>query len=139
MDFNTGSVTIQSKGNWAQEAIYQAIEVVKDQEYTIDMLVSSAHGSSDTYFEVYAGTTVPVAGVEYKDNVVMGLSTWEGCATSAFSGKLSQVGCVKNASGTVSNVVKFKNSGTIYLVIRSGGNTFTPSGINVSKIEFRRK
>lgn len=137
--FNNGSATIKSNGNWAQEAMYQEVEVIKDKEYTIDMLVSSANGSNNTWFEVYAGKTAPTIGVEYNDNIVMGLSTWDGCAKSAFSGKLSQVGCVKNASGTISNTVKFKETGKIYLVIRSGGETFTPSGITITKVEMRGK
>jgi hypothetical protein len=138
-NFKTGSATINSNGGWAQEAIYQAIDVVKDKEYTIDMNVASNDGSNETWFEVYAGTTVPASGVEYKDNKVMGLSTWDGCAKAAFSGKLSVVGCVKNTAGIISNTVKFNQTGKIYFVIRSGGNTFTPSGITISKVEFRGK
>jgi hypothetical protein len=60
------SATIHSPGGWAQEGIYQAIDVVKDKEYTIDMLVSCPSGSDETWFEVYAGTSAPVSGVEYK-------------------------------------------------------------------------
>ncbi|WP_433779999.1 PKD domain-containing protein [Flavobacterium anhuiense] len=138
--FANNSATIHSPGGWAQEGIYQAIEVVKDREYTIDMNVSCPSGSDETWFEVYAGKSVPQPGVEYKDNKVMGLSTWDGCAKDKFSGRLSGIGCVKNdATGTVSNVVKFSESGKIYLLIRSGGNTFTKDGITVSKIEFRGK
>ncbi|WP_348799334.1 hypothetical protein [Flavobacterium adhaerens] len=138
--FNNGSATIHSTGGWAQEGIYQAIDVVKDKEYTIDMFVSSTQNSDETWFEVYAGKTVPTAGAEYKDNKVMGLSTWDGCAKTAFSGMLSKVGCVKNdVTKTVSNVVKFDVTGKVYLVIRSGGNSFTTSGITVSKIELRGK
>ncbi|WP_316635421.1 hypothetical protein [uncultured Flavobacterium sp.] len=134
------SATIHSPGGWAQEGIYQAIDVVKDKEYTIDMAVSCPSGSDETWFEVYVGTSVPSSGVEYKDNKVMGLSTWDGCAKAAFSGQLSKVGCVKNdVTGTVSNVVKFAQSGKIYLLIRSGGNTFTKDGITVTKIELRGK
>lgn len=138
--YENNSATIHSPGGWAQEGIYQAIDVVKDKEYTIDMRVSSLSGSDETWFEVYAGTSAPVSGVEYKDNKVMGLSTWDGCAKSGFSGMLSLVGCVKNdKTGTVSNTVKFAASGKIYLLIRSGGNKFTKDGITVSKIEFRGK
>jgi hypothetical protein len=50
------------------------------------------------------------------------------------------VSCVKNdRTTTVSNVVKFAEAGKIYLLIRSGGNTFTKDGITVTKIEFRGK
>ncbi|PIF32704.1 hypothetical protein CLU81_3257 [Flavobacterium sp. 9] len=139
--FATGSATIHAGGG-AQEGIYQAIDVVKDKEYTIDMLVTSASGSDETWFEVYAGTTVPVDGVEYKDNKVMGLSTWDGCAKNPFLGRLSIVGCVKNEkSGDVSNVVKFNTTGKIYLLIRSGGNgnKFTKDGITIGRVEMRAK
>lgn len=138
--FANKSATIHSPGGWAQEGIYQAIDVVKDKEYTIDMLVSSPSGSDESWLEVYAGKSVPQSGVEYKDNKVMGLSTWDGCAKAAFAGKLSAVGCIKNdATGTVSNTVKFSETGKIYLLIRSGGNTFTKDGITVSKVELRGK
>lgn len=138
--FANNSATIHSPGGWAQEGIYQAIDVVKDREYTIDMTVSSPSGSDESWLEVYAGKSFPQPGVEYKDNKVMGLSTWDGCAKEKFSGRLSGVGCVKNdATGSVSNVVKFSESGKIYLLIRSGGNTFTKDGITVSKIELRGK
>ncbi|AXB56412.1 hypothetical protein [Flavobacterium fluviale] len=138
--FANSSATIHSPGGWAQEGIYQAIDVVKDKEYTINMRVSSPSGSDETWFEVYAGKSAPQSGVEYKDNKVMGLSTWDGCAKAGFSGMLSTVGCVKNdQTGTVSNVVKFAETGKIYLLIRSGGNTFTKDGITVSKIELRGK
>ncbi|KRD10865.1 hypothetical protein ASE21_03860 [Flavobacterium sp. Root901] len=138
--FNSGTATIHSPGGWAQEGIYQAIDVVKDKEYTIDMLVSCPSGSDETWFEVYAGKSVPKDGVEYKDNKVMGLSTWDGCAKAAFTGRLSSVGCVKNdATASVSNVVKFDTTGKIYLLIRSGGNSFTKDGITVSRIEMRGK
>ena len=134
--FNAGSATIKASG-WNQQGIYQAIEVVKDKEYRIDMLISGG-ASSETWFEVYAGKTPPVQGVEYKDNKVMGISTWDGCGTSQFSGKLSVVGCIKNdRTKTVSNVVKFDTSGTIYLLFRSGGNGFTSNGITITNVEMR--
>lgn len=136
--FNQGSATINA-GGWAQQGIYQTIEVVKDKEYTIDMLVSGGT-FSESWFEVYAGTAAPVEGQDYTDNKIMGLSTWDGCATSPFSGRLSVVGCVKNSNtDTVSNVVTFTTSGTIYLVIRSGGNGYDPDGITITNVEMRGK
>ncbi|QCX38280.1 hypothetical protein FF125_07485 [Aureibaculum algae] len=135
---NEGSATIFSTSAWAQQGIYQAIEVEKDKRYSIDMLVSAEGGFINTWFEVYAGTTEPVPGVEYKDNKIMGLSTWDGCATSAFSGKLSSVGCVKNSnSDAIDNTVSFNESGTIYLYIRSGGEVFDAAGITIRNFEMR--
>ncbi|MDO6737159.1 hypothetical protein [Wenyingzhuangia sp. 2_MG-2023] len=136
--FNQGSATILSTQEWAQQGIYQAIEVVKDQKYSVDMLVSAEGSFTNTWFEVYAGTTPPVQGQEYSDNRIMGLSTWDGCATSAFSGWLSEAGCVKNSNtDTIDNTVTFSESGTIYLVIRSGGQDFNAAGITIKNIEIR--
>jgi len=138
--FANNSATIHLPGGGAQEGIYQAIEVVKDREYTIDMTISCPAGLDETWFEVYAGKSAPVPGTEYKENKVMGISTWDGCGTSKFSGRLSGVGCVKNdATKTVSNVVKFSESGTIYLVIRSGSGKTGNEPITITKVEFRGK
>lgn len=138
LTFNTGSATIFSTQEWSQVGLFQAIEVVKDKPYTIDMLVSAVGGFSDTWFEVFAGKTPPVQGQEYTDNKIMGLSTWDGCATAAFSGLLSDVGCVKNSNtNSIVNTVTFAESGTIYLVVRSGGRVYNSGGITIRNVEFR--
>ncbi|QLC66288.1 hypothetical protein LPB248_08325 [Flavobacterium sp. LPB0248] len=138
--YGANGATIHLPGGGAQEGIYQAIEVVKDREYTIDMTISCPSGLDETWFEVYAGTSAPKPGVEYNDNVVMGISTWDGCGTSKFAGRLSAIGCKKNkVTGTVTNVVKFSESGTIYLLIRSGSNKSTNEPITIKKVEFRGK
>lgn len=140
---NEGSATIFSTSAWAQQGIYQAIEVDKDKAYAIDMKVSGGGGFIETWFEVYVGTTAPVAGVEYTANgttdfKIMGLSTWDGCATAPFSGRLTNIGCVKNSkTDTIDNTITFAESGTIYLYIRSGGNVFDPSGITITNVEMR--
>lgn len=136
--FNVGSATVHSNGGWAQGGIYQALEVVANKTYSLNMLIKSTGTFTDTWFEVYVGKTVPVIGNDYGDNRVMGLSTWDGCGSSPFSGKLSAVGCIKNSkTNTLNNTVTFDNSGTVYLVIRSGGNGFDPVGITISNVELR--
>jgi hypothetical protein len=139
--FTPGFATINASGNTSnQEGIYQEIDVVAGKEYIIDMQVSAKSGSPDFWFEVYAGKTVPTSGVIYTDNKVMGLSSEDGCGKEAFDGKLSAVGCVKNsATDKVGNVVKFAETGKVYLVIRAGGNGFTPTGITITEVEFRGK
>lgn len=139
--FTPGFATINASGNTSnQEGIYQEIDVVAGKEYIIDMQVSAKSGSPDFWFEVYAGKTVPTSGVVYTDNKVMGLSSEDGCGKGAFDGKLSAVGCVKNsATDKVGNVVKFTETGKVYLVIRAGGNGFTPTGITITEVEFRGK
>lgn len=140
---NEGSATIFSTSAWAQQGIYQAIEVEKDKVYAIDMKVSGGGGFIETWFEVYVGTTAPVDGVEYTANgttdfKIMGLSTWDGCATAPFSGRLTNLGCVKNSkTDAIDNTITFAESGTIYLYIRSGGNIYDPAGITITNVEMR--
>ncbi|MRX63156.1 hypothetical protein [Maribacter luteus] len=132
--FNEGSATIVASG-WNQQAIYQAIDVVADKEYKIDMVVSG-EGNDETWFEVMASTVEPIQGQDYANDIVMGLNTWGGCGTGTISGLLSSVGCVGNSySDSISNSVTFDTSGTIYLVIKCGGNQ-TP-GISISRVEMR--
>ena len=132
--FNDGSATIVA-GGWNQQAIYQPIEVIANKKYTIDMIVSG-DGNDETWFEVFASTTAPVQGNDYTSNMVMGLNTWGGCGTGSFNGILSSVGCVDNSySNSRSNEVTFDTSGTIYLVIKCGGNQ--TSGITISNVEMR--
>jgi len=132
--FNEGSATIVASG-WNQQGMYQAIDVIADKEYTIDMLVSG-DGNDETWFEVMASTVEPIQWNDYANNVVMGLNTWGGCGTGSFGGLLSSVGCVTNSyTDSVSNTVSFDTSGTIYLVIKCGGNN-TP-GITITNVEMR--
>lgn len=129
--FNPGNATITGSG-YNQQGIYQAIEVEANKEYSIDMIVSGG-GSINTWFEVYASTTAPTQGNDYSaDGRRMGLSTWDGCANGPFNGKLSTVGCV--GSG---NIVSFPQSGTIYLLIKSGGENIGATGITIDNVEFR--
>jgi len=133
-NFNNGSATIVA-GGWNQQAIYQAIEVVAGKEYKIDMTVSGS-GNNETWFEVFASTITPTQGQDYANNLVMGLNTWGGCGTGTFNGKLSSVGCVDNSyTSSRSNLVTFNASGTIYLVIKCGGNQ--TSGITITNVEMR--
>lgn len=129
--FNDGSATVTG-GGYNQQAIYQAIEVQANKEYTIDMKVWGG-GAVNTWFEVYASATPPVQNQDYSaEGRRMGLSTWDGCANGAFEGKLSVVGCV--GSG---NKVTFDQSGTIYLLVKSGGESLGSTGISITNVEMR--
>lgn len=131
--FNAGSATIKgTSGGWDQQGIYQAIQVVAGRKYKIDMSISGSP-ASNTWFEVYASPTAPVQNNDYTSlGRRIGLSTWDGCATSNYSGQLSVLRCV--GSG---NEVTFSTSGTIYLVIKSGGNNLGVTGITITNVEFR--
>ncbi len=120
-----------SGGGWSQQGIYQAVEVQANKNYKIDMKVWG-DGSSNTWFEVYVSKTAPVQNSDYSGDVRMQLNTWAGCATSAFTGKLSAVGC-----GGSGNVVNFSEAGTVYIIIKCGGENIGSTGINVDNVEFR--
>jgi hypothetical protein len=129
--FNNGSITVNG-GGWNQKGFYQAIDVVANKSYKIDMQVSGS-GSQNTWFEVLVSPTPPVQNTDYTaGGRRMGLSTWDGCGGTPFSGKLSSISCV-GSGGTVS----FGQSGTVYFVIKSGGENIGSSGITVTNIEFR--
>ncbi|WP_395063937.1 hypothetical protein [Flavobacterium sp.] len=131
--FNSGSATIHgNSGGYDQQGIYQAVNVIAGKSYKIDMTVSGS-GCQNTWFEVYVSPTPPVQNNDYNSlGRRIGLSTWDGCATSPFDGQLSVIKCV--GSG---NVVTFNTSQTVYFVIKSGGNNLGATGITVKNVEFR--
>lgn len=130
--FNDGFATITAS-DFNQQGIFQAVEVEANKEYTIDMRVFSA-GTDQVWFEVYASPEPPVQGTEYKaGGIIMGTSSFEGgCGFSEYDGRLSELNCVSDG-----NTVTFDQSGTVYLVIRSGGVSTGATGISVTNIEMR--
>jgi len=129
--FTEGSANVVGS-SYNQQGLYQAVEVEANKEYTIDMKVFG-NGSVNTWFEVYVSPVVPVQNQDYTaEGRRMGLSTWDGCANGQFEGKLSKIGCV--GSG---NTVSFDQSGTVYLVIKSGGENMGSTGISLTNVEFR--
>ena len=129
--FNEGSANIVA-GNNNQQGLYQAVSVEANKTYTIDMKVFGS-GATDTWFEVYVSPTPPVQNQDYSaDGTRIGLNTWAGCGNSAFEGKLSKISC--SGSG---NSISFEQSGTVYVVIKSGGKNLGSTGISITNVEFR--
>lgn len=119
-------------GNGGHAAVYQTINVVAGKKYKVDMNVSGS-GATDTWFEVYADFVTPVQGQDYgSSNKLISLNTWAGCGNKAFSGKLSAISC--SGSG---NTFTFTKSGTVYLLIKSGGSNLGLTGISFTNVEFR--
>jgi hypothetical protein len=134
--FAPGSATINASG-WEQQGLYQAINVVKDKKYQIEMNISGTGGSVNTWFEVYADKTVPVikkSGDDYSfGGAKLKVTTWCDGLKNPFNGKLSVLDCDTKIKGLVS----FPETGVIYLVIRSGGEKMGESGITIKNVEFR--
>ena len=128
-----------SPSQYAQQGLYQALQVIGGKKYKLDMKVSGSP-CLNTWFEVYVGTVVPQqnnAGGDYNSGGKrLSIKTFDGCLmTSAFNGKLSELNC--DGSGST---IQFPTSGTVYLVIRSGGfgnNTLGLGGVKVTNVEFR--
>ena len=123
-------------GDWGHSAIYQAIEVQADKDYRFSMLVSGS-GATDTWFEVYFGTTAPAPNSDYSSGgIQIAMNTWAGCGNSAFIGNINAIGCDGALKGK-NGVVRFAQSGTIYLFIKTGGANLGTSGITIDNVELR--
>jgi hypothetical protein len=126
--FADSKATLTATG-WVGEGIYQAIDVEEGSYYKVDMTASSTSGCIDTWFEVYCGYTVP-GSTDYDEGQLYAISTWDGEATSAFSGKIGEIG-----TATDDGVFYATATGTVYLVIRGGGNDMQ-DGISITDVEF---
>lgn len=129
--FNEGSATVKGGSN-AQQGIYQALQVEANKKYTLDMKVKGS-GATDTWFEVYVSPVAPTQNSDYSaGGKRLSLNTWAGCGNNSFDDYLSSIGC--DGSGPI---VEFPTSGTVYLVIKSGGGNLGTTGISISEVEFR--
>jgi hypothetical protein len=134
--FTPGKATLTASG-YAGRGIYQAINVTGGFNYKIDMLVSSTTGLSDSWFEIYCGYSTPTLTADYAEGGARySINTWDSPAgKSPFSGMLSKtlLGQAVNNTG----VFTATKTGTVYLVIRGGGNDME-AGVSVTNVEFRR-
>ncbi|MEO6733177.1 MAG: PKD domain-containing protein [Ferruginibacter sp.] len=129
----TGGKAVWKGGGWGHAGIYQAIQVEANKKYQVNITVSGS-GASDTWFEVYVGKAAPVQGQDYSDGGTrLALNTWNGCGKTAFSGPLTSLSCGGQGGG----VVEFTTAGTVYLVIRGGGDNLGTTGISVDNVELR--
>ena len=120
-------------GNGGQAAIYQAIQVEANQKYQIDMNVAGS-GATDVWFEVYVGKAEPQQGVDYNDGGIrLSLNTWDGCGNTPFNGLLTDISC----TGVGKGIIQFATSGTVYLLIKSGGGSLGTTGISVDNVQIR--
>ncbi|NOW97810.1 DUF1735 domain-containing protein [Mucilaginibacter sp. SG564] len=129
---NDGSI-LAAGGNGGHQGVYQPFQVRANKNYKIDFNVKG-QGATNTWFEVYLSTVAPTQGTDYNSGGIrMALNTWTGCGNTPFNGLLSAVKCA--GSG---NVVSFPNAGTVWLVIKSGGDNLGTGGIKLTNIDFRR-
>jgi hypothetical protein len=86
------------------------------------------------WFEVYVGKAEPQIGQDYNDGGKrLALNTWNGCGKTPFNAPLTQLSC----EGAARGVIQFSTSGTVYLLIKSGGGDLGTTGISLANVELR--
>ncbi len=128
----TGVATIVANGG-SQQAIYQAVNVVAGQKYSIDLVASSNTALEDTWFEVYMLNSIPPDGQDVSGTVYRNINTWDGCGKSSFAGRVSSIGCNGDKNGGVYTATA---TGTVYLVIKCGGKKI--NALSIDKVELRK-
>lgn len=131
--FTDKGAVFTTSGN-SNGGIYQAIQVEAGAKYKFSANVEGS-GATNTWFEVYFGTTKPTDGQDYTDNKFVSLNTWSGCGTGPFNGDIADIGC--SGSGTdAGGIVTFATGGTVYLVIKAGaaGGGFGANGITLDDV-----
>ncbi|HEY8934099.1 MAG TPA: PKD domain-containing protein [Cyclobacteriaceae bacterium] len=122
-----------SWGNEAHMGMYQKVDVVGG-DYQLDLDVS-INGFDEVWFEVWVGTTEPVAGSDYNTPAVRVLSAnaWDCKETQGtYSGSLAANSC----EGTNGRITL--PAGSYYIDIRSGGFNFGEGGITADNISMVR-
>ena len=128
-----GKATLTAS-EYGSRGIYQPIEVEGGRSYQVNMFASSTSGCSDTWFEVYCGYSDPatVSGDYSEGGKLLSINTWDGSGTAPFAGKITSVGSSTDTNG----VFTATQTGTVYLVIRGGGDNMK-DGISITNVEFR--
>jgi len=128
-----------ASGSWGSEAhmaMYQAV-VVEAGDYQFDMDITTK-GIDEAWFEVWVGTSKPIDGVEYKDDVaakkVLSFNAWDcGDTNKTYSGKMAPVSC-QDTDGSIG-----LEANTYYILIRSGGFNFGEGGIVIDNVTMKEK
>lgn len=126
--------TVFTNADNSNGGIYQAIQVEAGAQYKFSANVAGS-GATNTWFEVYFGTTAPAQGSDYSDNKFVSMNTWSGCGSGPFNGDIAAIGC--DGSGTGANgMITFNDSGTVYLVIKAGsaGGSLGAGGITLTNV-----
>ncbi len=126
----------ESAGPWKHMGIYTEVELEAGATYQFDMDMSFTE-IHDVWGEVYIGQGVPVAGSDYNGDfqVIKAYNAWD-CSPKTYSGKATAYGCDSNpnpGSFTASE------SGTYYLLFRTGGAQYGSEGIVIDNVELREQ
>ena len=127
-----------ASGSWGSEAhmgMYQALDIAAgDYQFNMDI---TTNGIDEAWAEVWIGTSKPIDGVEYKDDVdatkILSFNSWDCADTNkTYTGKMATASC--SGDGTIS-----LEAGIYYIMIRSGGFTFGEGGIIIDNVTMGEK
>lgn len=137
-EFADGKLKFSNGAGPAQTNIllWQAVEVEADVDYKFSADVKGS-GATNSWAELLFGTVSPSDGSDYSNGLYTGINTWDGCGGSAFEGNFAAISCKAPSNGK-DGVVKFANSGTIYVVIKVGSwdGSWGTSGITFDNVKF---
>jgi hypothetical protein len=121
LDVTYSNSTINFQANpFSYGAIYQAVPVDAGK-YLFSAHIKGAGMGSQTWFEIYIGTTKPEQSADYMDNEFVALNTYVPCGGSPFDGNLAKIGCEGSGIDT-GGIITFDKSGIAYVVIKAGSN-----------------
>jgi len=129
VDFANGNVTISkldpSDGEWIHMGFYTSL-TLSSGWYQFDMDMNF-DGINEIWGEVYLGADEPNQNQEYSGDmqVIKAYNAWDCIQT--YSGSAVASGCDDTNPG----LFYIHNSGTYYLLFRSGGSNFGTSGVEL--------
>lgn len=142
VEFGDAGIHFQytSADAWQQGGIHQSVPVKAGKTYKVDMNCESTSGFSNSWFEAWVGPNAPTLDQDYNGDSgatkVCSINAWEGCGGEAYNGLISAIGCSAESNpGTFTADA----DGTVYLVIRSGGENadLYGAGVVVTNITFK--
>ena len=129
VEFKNGTA-VWTGGGFGHVGIYQQVSLEANTTYQVDMDIVG-DGLTDSWFEVYVGTTAPMDGVDYTDGGMrLGLKTWDGCGADPFDSSFSSISCKGDG------IIEFPSDLDAYLVIRGGGADYG-GGLTIDNISVR--
>lgn len=113
-------------GEWKHMGLYTAVDL-QPGTYQFDMTTVFTN-VSDSWGEVYIGSSEPVAGAEYNGDqqVLKVFNAWDCADKVAYSGIATAIGCDESANAGQFEITA---AGTYYLLFRAGGASYGSIGI----------
>mgnify|MGYP000954701765 FL=1 len=132
----TATWTETEAGPWKHMGIYTSI-YLDPGTYQFDMNMTYAD-INDIWGEVYLGATEPVQNADYGGDfqVLKAFNAWDCSGIKTYSGSAAASGCDGNGTPGQFDIT---TAGTYYLLFRTGGATYGPTGIVIDDMTLYEK